>query len=46
MKRPELRSPSTLPADALRADEIWTAVVWVLLIVLAGETLLAGRVHA
>jgi hypothetical protein len=34
-----------LPADAERADEIWTAVVWVLLIVLAAETLLAGRVH-
>lgn len=36
----------SLPADSLRADEIWTAVVWVLLIVLAAETLLAGRVHA
>jgi hypothetical protein len=36
----------TLPADALRPDEIWTTVVWLLLIVLAAETLLAGRVHA
>jgi hypothetical protein len=36
----------TLPADALRPDEAWTAVAWVLLIVLALETLLAGRVHA
>jgi hypothetical protein len=35
-----------LPADALRADEIWTLIVWVLLVVLAVETLLAGRVHA
>ena len=35
-----------LPKDALRADEIWTAFVWMLLIVLAIETLLAGRVHA
>lgn len=36
----------TLPADALRPDEIWTTVVWLLLIALAAETLLAGRVHA
>jgi hypothetical protein len=36
----------TLPADSLRSDEIWTSVAWVLLAVLAAETLLAGRVHA
>lgn len=36
----------TVPADALRPDEIWTTVAWLLLIVLAAETLLAGRVHA
>jgi hypothetical protein len=36
----------TLPADALRPEEAWTIVVWVLLVVLAVETLLAGRVHA
>jgi len=36
----------TIPADALRPDELWTIVTWVLLIVLAVETLLAGRVHA
>jgi hypothetical protein len=35
-----------LPRDALRADEIWTSVAWVLLVVLVLETLLAGRVHA
>lgn len=34
-----------MPADALRAEEIWTAVVWMLLLVLAAEMLLAGRVH-
>jgi hypothetical protein len=35
-----------LPADSLRPDEVWQLVAWVLLIVLAAETLLAGRVHA
>jgi hypothetical protein len=35
-----------LPADALRPDEIWTGIAWLLLMVLAAETLLAGRVHA
>lgn len=36
----------TVPADAQRPDEIWTTVAWILLFVLAAETLLAGRVHA
>ncbi|MFN0054595.1 MAG: BatA domain-containing protein [Planctomycetales bacterium] len=36
----------TLPPDALRSDEIWTTVAWILLAVLAVETLLAARVHA
>jgi hypothetical protein len=36
----------TLPSDALRADEIWTAVAWFLLIVLVVEMMLASRVHA
>ncbi|MSR57490.1 MAG: hypothetical protein EXS05_07440 [Planctomycetaceae bacterium] len=36
----------TISSDALRPDEIWTTVAWLLLIVLAAETLLAGRVHA
>ena len=36
----------TLPADAMRPEEAWTLVVWVLLIVLAAEMLLASRVHA
>jgi hypothetical protein len=36
----------TLPADALRPEEAWTLVVWVLLAVLAVETVLAGKVHA
>jgi hypothetical protein len=36
----------TLPVDALRPEEAWTLVAWVLLAVLAMETLLAGRVHA
>jgi hypothetical protein len=35
-----------LPADALRADEFWTTIAWILLLVPAAETLLAGRVHA
>lgn len=35
-----------LPADSLRPDEIWTNVAWLLLAVLAAETLLASRVHA
>jgi hypothetical protein len=36
----------TLPADALRPDEIWTTVAWILFAVLAAEILLAGRVHS
>lgn len=36
----------TIPPDSLRPDEIWTAVTWLLLLVLAAEVLLAGRVHA
>jgi hypothetical protein len=35
-----------LPPDALRPDEFWTTVAWILLAVLAFETLLASRVHA
>ncbi len=35
-----------VPPDALRADEFWTTVAWILLLVLAAETLLASRVHA
>ncbi len=35
-----------IPPDSLRPDELWTIVTWALLIVLAAETLLAGRVHA
>jgi hypothetical protein len=35
-----------IPADALRPDELWTTVAWILLMVLAAETLLASRVHA
>lgn len=36
----------TLPADSLRPDEFWMNIAWLLLAVLAAETLLAGRVHA
>ncbi len=36
----------TLPADRLRPEEIWTAVIWLLLLTLIAELLLAGRVHA
>ena len=36
----------SLPADSLRQDEIWSTIVWILLLVLAAETLLSGRVHA
>jgi hypothetical protein len=35
-----------LPADALRADEFWTTIAWILLLILSAETLLASRVHA
>lgn len=35
-----------LPPDSLRPDEIWTVIAWLLLFLLAAETLLAGRVHA
>ncbi len=36
----------TLPADRLRPEEVWTFIVWLLLITLVAELLLAGRVHA
>src|SRR5436190_1950046 len=36
----------TIPRDALRPDELWTLLAWLLLLVLAAELLLAGRVHA
>ncbi len=36
----------TLPTDRLRPEEIWTAIVWLLLLTLVAELLLAGRVHA
>lgn len=35
-----------IPPDALRPDELWTRVAWLLLLVLTAELLLAGRVHA
>jgi hypothetical protein len=35
-----------IPPDALRPDELWTRVTWLLLLVLTAELLLAGRVHA
>lgn len=34
-----------LPPDSIRPDEIWTVIAWLLLFILAAETLLAGRVH-
>lgn len=34
------------PANAIRANEIWTWLAWFVLAVLAAETLLASRVHA
>ena len=34
------------PPDALRPTELWTWVLWLLLLVLTVELLLAGRVHA
>ncbi len=36
----------TLPSDRLRPEEIWTVIVWLLLLTLVAELLLAGRVHA
>ena len=36
----------TLPTDRLRPEEVWTVIVWLLLLTLAAELLLAGRVHA
>jgi hypothetical protein len=35
-----------LPADALRPEEFWTTIAWVLLLILSIETLVASRVHA
>ncbi len=35
-----------LPPDSIRPDEMWTVIAWLLLFILAAETLLAGRVHA
>jgi hypothetical protein len=35
-----------LPANRERPDEIWTAILWLLFVVLAAELLLASRVHA
>lgn len=35
-----------LPPDSLRPDEIWQTIAWLLLFILAAETLLASRVHA
>jgi hypothetical protein len=35
-----------IPVDALRPDELWKWVTWLLMLVLAAELLLAGRVHA
>lgn len=35
-----------IPPDSLRADEIWSAIAWLLLALLGAETLLASRVHA
>ena len=36
----------TMPSDSLRSDEIWTIVIWCLLLLLALEMMLAGQVHA
>jgi hypothetical protein len=35
-----------LPAGRLRPEEFWTTIAWLLFVVLAGELLLAARVHA
>lgn len=40
------RAAVPLPPDALRPEERWTWVAWILLAILAIETLLASRVHA
>jgi len=40
------RASIALPKDALRSDEIWTGVMWCLLLTLIAESLLASRVHA
>ncbi len=40
------RAELALPANMSRPDEIWTLVLWILLAILAMETLLASRVHA
>ncbi|MEO8496952.1 MAG: hypothetical protein ABI614_17920, partial [Planctomycetota bacterium] len=40
------RADLALPPNMSRPDEIWTSVLWILLAVLAVETLLASRVHA
>ncbi len=35
-----------LPANRLRPEEVWTVIVWLLLLTLVAELFLAGRVHA
>ncbi|MFN9374523.1 MAG: BatA domain-containing protein [Planctomycetaceae bacterium] len=35
-----------LPANRERPDELWTAILWLVFVVLAAELLLASRVHA
>lgn len=40
------RAEIKLPPDSLRPDEVWMYIAWLLLIVLAAETLLSSRVHA
>jgi hypothetical protein len=44
----EVEAAAALPAPgfAQRADEAWPLAMWLLLIVLAAETLLASRIHA
>jgi hypothetical protein len=34
------------PAGTERADEVWTYVIWILLVVLIGELFIANRTHA
>lgn len=42
----ELAAAIEPPAGALRADESWTTVMWLLLAVLLAETFVASRIHA
>jgi hypothetical protein len=44
--RSQQAAVAPLQAGDLRPDELWTSVVWILLLVLVGEVFVANRTHA